>query len=145
MTCFPVVVVDIVVVDDVFPDVDKYKIWAGRPRGPGVQSGRTGGRFWGNPQVFLAFLFSSFSFHLPCFLSCGSCVFHCFHVFSLFLGFSFMTLWHLLLAALPRFQTLAETIFKKTVSIIWVDWYAQKDPWAWIRMRRLYMKKTSWE
>ena len=68
------------VVDVVFPDVDKYKIWAGRPRGPGVQSGRTGGRFWGNPQVFLlfffilgepsggfCFLFSSFSFHLPYF------------------------------------------------------------------------------
>ena len=74
---------------------------------------------------------------LALFLSFGNCVFHCFHFFSLFLGFSFMTLWPLLLAALPRFQVLAGKIFNKTVSITWEDWYAQKDPWAGIRMRRL--------
>ena len=55
------------VVDVVFPDVDKYKIWAGRPRGPGVQSGRTGGRFWGNPQVVFAFY--SPRFHFTCLIS----------------------------------------------------------------------------
>ena len=96
--------------------------------------------FGGTLRCFFAFLFSPFLFHLPRFLSFGSCVFRCFHVFSLFLGFSFMTLWHLLLAALPRFQTLAEKIFKKTVSIIWADWYAQKDTWCKGVNQRHYAK-----
>ena len=34
---------------------------------------------------------------------------------SLFLGFSFMTLWHLLLALLPKMQALCKRIFHKNV------------------------------
>ena len=73
--------------------------------------------FGGTLRWFLLFYSSRFHFTCLVFFLLGVVSFTEFHVFSLFLGFSFMTLWHLLLAALPRFQTLAGKIFNKTVSI----------------------------
>ena len=90
--------------------VDISQLWKGGQRGSRLQPGCLGGRLWRHPLYFYLFFFS---LSLSYFSFSGT--------LSLFLGFSFMTLWHLLLAIFPKLQTLFKRICHQNVWLV-QDW-----------------------